>query len=116
MPCIHLVDTVVTVVHIHVCIQLTADTCTRWGAIRHKCSANWVCYVFHTTNWLAGILTWGGGGGGGGGQAHVQDGVPTSYTDTDFALLAHKESEIRTSRSLRFTKVGFNTTAPTRSL
>ena len=41
-----------------------------------------------------------------GGQARVQDGVPSSYTDTDFALLAHEGSEIWTSRSLRFTKVG----------
>ena len=28
------------------------------------------------------------------GAAHVQDGVPTSYTDTDFALLAHEGPEI----------------------
>ena len=48
----------------------------------------------------------GGGGGGRGGGTRVQDGVPTIYTDTDFALLAHKGSEIRPSRSLRFTKVG----------
>ena len=40
------------------------------------------------------------------GQALVQDGVPTSYTDTDFALLAHEGSEISTSRSLHFAKDG----------
>ena len=38
--------------------------------------------------------------------ARVQDGVPTSYTDTNFALLAHEGSEIWISQSLHFTKVG----------
>ena len=39
------------------------------------------------------------------GAARVQDGVPTSYTDTDFALLAHDGPEIWISRSLRFTRL-----------
>ena len=47
-----------------------------------------------------------GPGGHPGGQARVQDGVPSTYTDTDFALLAHEGSETWTSQSLRFTKVG----------
>ena len=75
MPCIHLVVTVVTVVHIHVCIQQymyqqSADTCTKWGAIRHKRSANWVCSVFSYHKLVSRYImsvTWGGG------QAHVQD-------------------------------------------
>ena len=43
---------------------------------------------------------------GPGGLTRVQDGVPTIYTDTDFALLVYEGSEIWTSRSLRFVKVG----------
>ena len=44
-------------------------------------------------------------GGHPGGTACVQDGIPTSYIDAAFVILAHNKSEIWTSLSLRFTQV-----------
>ena len=44
-----------------------------------------------------------------GGQAHVQDGVPTSYTDTDFALLARRIRDL--DKSITSFYQGWLTTA-----
>ena len=47
------------------------------------------------------------------GQAYVQDGVPTSYTDTDFALLVRRIRDLDKSIT-SFSYQGWLTTAPTR--
>ena len=46
-----------------------------------------------------------------GGQARVQDGVPTSYTDTDFALLAQRIGDL--DKSITSFYHDWLTTAPT---
>ena len=46
-----------------------------------------------------------------GGQARVQDGVPTSYTDTDFVLLVRRIRDL--DKSITSFYQGLLTTAPT---